>query len=196
MVPVDRWNKDPPGELPGGAGSRANWRSHQIFVRLLYRFGTRFNFARANILSRFLADLLYWLKTDTLAFTIKYINLKINNKKWSQSGSDLLSRLKQVWSMSRASIFRRRSSLNFSCTCTIRRNTISTLHIFISLLSCCTTHQYIVGFKDHYKSLRSQLYLTHQEKCPLYVVVVLRKNKFTKFQLICSLKSVVWSQMF
>ena len=45
------------------------------------------------------------------------------------SGSDLLSRLKQVWSMSRASIFRLRSSLNFSCTCATRRNTISTLHI-------------------------------------------------------------------
>ena len=124
----------------------------------LQRFGTSFNFAHANILSRFLADLLFWLKTDTLAFTINYINLKINNKKWSQSGSNLLSRLKQVWSMSRASILRRRSSLNFSCTCTTRRYTISTLHIFlcyqvaqhvsisfahwhISLLSGWTTHQ-------------------------------------------------------
>ena len=45
--------------------------------------------------------------------------------------------------MSRASIFRRRSSLNFSCTCTTRRYTISTLHIFF-LLSSCTTRQYII----------------------------------------------------
>ena len=77
----------------------------------------------------FCLDFVYRLKTDTHAFTIKYIDLKIDNKKWSQSGSDLLSRLKQVWSMSRASIFRLRSSLNFSCTCATRRNTISTLHI-------------------------------------------------------------------
>ena len=51
-----------------------------IFVKQLYRFGTRFNFAQANILSRFLADLLFWLKTDTLKLTIKYINLKINQE--------------------------------------------------------------------------------------------------------------------